>query len=225
MSIVPRGLEGFSKSGNSQKDSQDSKIAKKAISEKDEPVSPNCLARRQPFSRDFFPEETARTVLESVFHIASFSGGIRWFLPVDMLLIHDFEPGVSEPFEHLELVQERIPRSLFALDRHELGPIWILDKALQTQDIRTFDVDFQVVRNSSLLSTSGKAIACTLMSFDGLPANAFLSAHAGLMVPQNRERLVNVKTDLSGLFGDGSVDHNEASVRKVRPQSFTQPLC
>jgi hypothetical protein len=57
MSIVPRGgLEKFSKSGDAQKDLQDSKIAKKAISEKNEPVSPNCLPRRQPFSREFVPE-------------------------------------------------------------------------------------------------------------------------------------------------------------------------
>jgi hypothetical protein len=92
MGIVPRGLESFTNSGNSEKHSQDAKIAKKVISEKDEPVTPNSLARRQPFTWEFFPEQTARTRLESVFHIASFSSGIGWLLPVDMLLIDDFEP-------------------------------------------------------------------------------------------------------------------------------------
>ena len=50
-----------------------------------------------------------------------------------------------------------MPRSLFALDRHELGPIWILDEAPETHDIRTFDVDFQVVRNSMFAEYFGEA--------------------------------------------------------------------
>jgi len=79
--MVPRGLESFSKSGNSKKYSQDSKIAKKVISEKDEPTSPNCLPRRQPFTGEFFPEEAARTWLESLFQVlqqwdwVGFAGG------------------------------------------------------------------------------------------------------------------------------------------------------
>jgi hypothetical protein len=51
-------------------------------------------------------------------------------LPVDLRLIDDFEPGVSDPSENLELTQERIPGSFFAPDGRELGPIQFGDETL-----------------------------------------------------------------------------------------------
>jgi hypothetical protein len=50
MGIVPRGVENFAKSGNFQEHSHDPKIGKQLIFEKDEPVSTNGVARRQPLT-------------------------------------------------------------------------------------------------------------------------------------------------------------------------------
>ena len=61
-----------------------------------------------------------------------------------------------------------------------------------------------------------KLAAFTLMSSDELfPNKSFLSDHSGRMVPPNGERLSWYGNRLPGIFGDGSVDQNEASVKKI----------